>query len=129
MAKIKLGAAPKHFKKTVTFPMLDGTTGSIEMNYIYRTRKEFGALVDEARDNAIEKAGGIAAGEKFTLEGHMAATDLANAKYILKIADGWDVDADFTLASAEQLGDELPAAIAAIVDGYRSAITEGSLGN
>lgn len=129
MAKIKLGAAPKNFKKTVKFLMLDGTTGSIEMSYLYRTRKEFGALVDEARAEAVKEAADLDTGATFTLEGHLAATDLANADYLLKIADGWDVEADFTHATCEQLGDELPAAIVAIVDGYRLAVTEGSLGN
>lgn len=38
MAKIKLGARPKNFTRTVSFPMLDGSTGKIEVTYKYRTR-------------------------------------------------------------------------------------------
>ena len=52
MAKIKLGNRPKNFKRTVSFDMLDGTKGTIECIFKYRTRSEFGAFVDEMFDKS-----------------------------------------------------------------------------
>lgn len=122
--KIKLGQRPSGFKRTVTFPMLDGTEGMIEMSYRYRTRREFGQLVDETFAGAKPDAA-----ETFSLESVMARTATANSEYILKIADGWNLDEPFGAASLEQLNDEVPAAVAAIMEDYRIAVTEGRRGN
>ena len=46
MATIKLGNRPKAFKRIVTFDMLEGGKGSIECNFRYRTRSEFGVFID-----------------------------------------------------------------------------------
>lgn len=128
MAKIKLGNRPKNFKRVIKFPMLDGTTGAIEMTYKYRTRTEFGTFIDDM----LEKAGGVktdVADEKFSMAELMAKSADSNADYVLQVAEGWDVDAEFDKESIEQLGDEVPAAINAIMETYRTAITEGRLGN
>lgn len=124
MAKIKLGQRPESFKKKVTFPMLDGTTGEITITYRYRTRKEFGALLD----GLIEDAKAGEAGE-MTMAELMARTAASNADYILMIATGWDIDAEFDRASIEQLADEAPAAVLAVMEEYRAAINGGRLGN
>ncbi|MGO4480023.1 phage tail assembly chaperone, partial [Massilia sp. 2TAF26] len=50
MAKVILGKPPKAISKELTFPMLDGTTGSIKVTYKYRTRTEFGTFVDSMID-------------------------------------------------------------------------------
>lgn len=126
MAKVVLGARPKNFKKVVKFPMLDGTTGQIEMSYKYRTRTEFGKFIDDL----MEKAGTTPAPDgKFSMADLMAKTADSNAEYILSVADGWDVVADFTLANVQQLADEIPGAANAIMEDYREAITAGRLGN
>jgi len=127
MAKLKLGAQPKTFKKTITFPMLDGTTGSVEIIYIYRTRTEFGAFIDANMQAAGDKA--VVTGEKFSMEAMMSNTTETNADYVLKVAEGWDVDAEFTHENIQQLSNEVPAACIAIMEGYRAAIVEGRLGN
>lgn len=126
MAKVTLGARPKSFQKVVEFPMLDGTTGSITVTFKYRTRTEFGKLVDELMASA--KAAPAGDGE-FSLSDLMARTNDSNGAYLLKVVDGWDLDAPLTAANAQQLADEIPAAAAAIMEGYRTAITEGRLGN
>lgn len=128
MAKIVLGARPKHFKRTITFPMLDGTTGSMEVTYKYRTRKEFGVFIDSILEAAGEKTG-QAEDEKFSMAKLMEKTAGANADYVLQVIEGWNLDADLYRESVEQLADELPAAVNTIMETYRTAITEGRLGN
>lgn len=127
MAKIQLGKCPTSFKKPVTFPMLDGTTGVIEITYRYRTRKEFGLFIDKM----MTAAGKVKQPdpEKFSMAELMAKTAGANADYILQVITGWDLDAELTDKNVQQLADELPAAATAIMDAYRVAITEGRLGN
>ena len=127
MAKIKLGARPASFKRVVTFPMLDGSEGTIEVSYKYRTRKEFGAFID----GVIECAGMSqpVADEKFSMEALMSRTSGANADYVLEVADGWNLDESFTIDTVRQLADELPAAVTAIMETYRAACVEGRLGN
>ncbi len=131
MARIKLGARPKTFESTVTVPMPEGGTASVRMQYRYRTRTEFGAFVDE-----LVAAAGTAPPTsqqdedvRFSLLQALESTRDTNADYILKIAEGWDLDVDFNRASLVQLCDELPGAALAIIERYRLATTEGRLGN
>lgn len=129
--KIKLGNRPKNFKRVVTFPMIDGTTGAIEVSYRYRTRKEFGAFIDElfATADGASDAKASTVDEKFSMLSTMERTGAANAEYVLKVADGWNLDEPFTAESIEQLSDEIPAAVTAIMETYRVAVTEGRSGN
>jgi hypothetical protein len=126
--KIKLGNRPKNFKHTVTFPMLDGTTGSIEVTYKYRTRKEFGLFIDKIINAAGEKKDS-ANEEKFSMAALMEKTADSNADYVMQVVDAWNLDEELTRENAQQLCDELPAATAAIMEDYRKAIAEGRLGN
>lgn len=128
MAKIKLGNRPKNFKAKVTFPLLEGGEATIEMSYIYRTRVEFGKFLDEMLSDAgIEVQADEAS--KATIAESLAKTRDTNAEYILKIADGWDLDIEFNRDTVAQMCDEYPAAAMAVMNQYRSAMTEGRLGN
>lgn len=131
MARIKLGARPKIFEHTVTVPMPEGGTASVRMQYRYRTRTEFGAFVDElvAAAGTPPPASQQEDDVRFSLRQALEATRDTNADYILKIAEGWDLDVEFDRASLVQLCDELPGAALAIIERYRGAITEGRLGN
>jgi predicted GTPase len=130
MAKIKLGNTPKNFKRIVKFEMLDGSTGSIEVSFKYRTRSEFGVFLDELVDAAGAKKTKVdGEEEKFSMAELMKSTASANAEYVMKVIDGWNLDEDLTLANVQQLSDELPAAVIAIMETYRAAINEGRLGN
>lgn len=131
MARIKLGARPKIFEHTVTVPMPEGGTASVRMQYKYRTRTEFGAFVDElvAAAGTPPPASQQEDDVRFSLRQALEATRDTNADYILKIAEGWDLDVEFDRASLVQLCDELPGAALAIIERYRGAITEGRLGN
>jgi hypothetical protein len=130
MAKITLGKRPKNFKTKVSFPMLDGETGTIEVSYIYRTRTEFGVLIDGLMaDAGVETENSTADAQKFSLAEALEKTRDTNADYILQVADGWNIDEEFTRETVAQLCDEIPAAALAIMNTYRNAITEGRLGN
>jgi hypothetical protein len=131
MARIKLGARPKTFESTVTVPMPEGGTASVRMQYRYRTRTEFGAFVDElvAAAGTAPPASQQDEDVRFSLLQALESTRDTNADYILKIAEGWDLDVDFNRASLVQLCDELPGAALAIIERYRLATTEGRLGN
>ncbi|MBR7747460.1 phage tail assembly chaperone [Undibacterium baiyunense] len=130
MAKIILGKRPKNFKKTITVTMLEGGEGSVEMSYKYRTRTEFGTFIDELfNDAGVKPASQDDADVKFSLAEALKKTLDVNADYIMKVADGWNLDIEFSRDSVAQLCDELPGVALQIIDSYRLAITEGRLGN
>lgn len=136
MAKIALGARPKNFKTIVKVPMLDGTEGEIEISYIYRTRAEFGKMIDEMVSDAktldeitTEVEAESTEPKEFSLSDALKKSRDANVDYVMKIADGWNLDIEFTRDSLSQLFDELPASLMSIMNTYRNAITEGRVGN
>jgi hypothetical protein len=131
MAKIKLGARPKSFPHTVTVPMPEGGTASVQMQFKYRTRSEFGAFVDNLVASARTEPPADQSAEAvlFSLKRALEQTLDTNAEYILQIAEGWNLDEPFNLASVRQFCDELPGAAMAVIEAYRAALTEGRLGN
>lgn len=128
MAKIKLGNRPKSFKKTVTVDLLDGTKGSLELVYKYKTRTEFGAFLDQMFSDAGVKPPADADAKVLIAE-IMEKTRDTNADYIIAVCEGWNLDEEFSRESVAQLCDELPGVANAIMETYRTAITEGRLGN
>lgn len=128
MAKVKLGNRPTNFKRTIRALLPEGGEGTVEVSFIYRTRKEFAALLDETL-----QARGIKPpadeGDKLTLLRLNEQGIEADADYILKIADGWNLDMEFGRDTVMQLCDELPGMARALVDDYRAAVAEGRLGN
>ncbi len=130
MSKIKLGTPPKSFPATIKVPMLDGTEGTVKVNYIYRTRTAFGTFIDGLMSDAgVKPASTDDADVKATLADAMERTRDNNADYIMRVMDGWDLDVDFGRAAVVQLCDEMPGVAIAIMERYRIAITEGRLGN
>jgi hypothetical protein len=129
MAKIILGKRPKSFKRTITFQMPGEEAGTIEVLFRYRTRSEVAALTDELQAKikvAIEKKEDVPAQTQSDLT---ARQNAFNVQYLLAVIDGWNLDVPFDKEAAEQLADELPSAVAAIVSDYRGALHEGRLGN
>lgn len=140
VSKIVLGKRPEHFTREVRVPMLDGTTGTIEVKFVYRSRKEFAELVDVTQAEITAKAEAEvermkkAAGEGESLPEFSQADLVArqaefNVAYLLKIAKGWNLDVPFDKDAVEELVDTLPGAVTAIVSTYREALLEGRLGN
>jgi hypothetical protein len=146
VTKIVLGKRPETFKKEVRAPMLDGSTGCMEVSYRYRTRSELAELTDkfqarlkdeanseiERFNAAVEKA--KSAGEpipEFTLTQAdiVARQAKVNVEYMTEILSGWNLDVDLDADALAELVDTLPAMAEAIKDDYRAAINEGRLGN
>lgn len=125
--KIKLGSRPKSFVRVVKFPMIEGGEGSVECTFKYRSRSDFGVFIDAL----VESAGARPKddGEKFSMAELMERTAGQNAKYIMDVLDGWNLDEDLNLSNVQQLADELPGAATAIMEAYRTACVEGRLGN
>ena len=126
MAKIKLGSRPKNFKRVVTFPLVEGGEGAIEVTCRYRTRSEFGVFIDAIFAAAQQQQ---PADQRFSMADLMHKTRDKNAAYLLDVIEAWNLDEPLNRETAEQLCDELPAAAAAIMEQYRLAIVEGRLGN
>jgi hypothetical protein len=139
MAKITLGKQPESFKRVVKFKMLDGSEGSIECDFKYRTKRAFGAFIDalvkDAAGEQAEQAPALSstatsdAEQALSLGQLMAKTVDKNADYLLDVLVGWNLDVRLSRDALTQLADELPGAASAIMDTYRIAITEGRLGN
>lgn len=128
-AKIKLGQRPKTFKPfNVTFPMPDGSEGAIEVTFKYRTRTEFGALVNEMYADAGADTAKTADG-KVDFEKLHEQLGEKSAGHLLKAIDSWNLDERLGQESLTQLCDEMPAAAAALSVAYAAACTEGRLGN
>ena len=127
MAKIKLGSTPKTFKNNVIVDMLDGTKGSIECVFKYRTRVEFGVFLDSIFKDAGVKAAD--ADEKVIIAEVMARTRDTNAEYLIKVLEGWNLDEDLTVQNLQQLCDEFPGVANTIMETYRTSVTEGRRGN
>jgi hypothetical protein len=146
MAKIRLGNRPETITFTVKAALPDGTVGQIKATYRYRTREEFGAMIDErlaaarAQDAAAENAyrlmvESLPPGAEVPPRPNTSVGDMqrracaANADYLDDILVGWDLDEPLTLPNITQLCGELPAMAQALMDSYRAACVEGQLGN
>ena len=127
MAKIKLGSTPQSFKRTVTVDMLDGTKGSIECTFKYRTRTDFGKFLDSVFADAGVKATDEDA--KVVIAEVMARTRDTNADYLIQVLEGWNLEDELNKASLQQLCDEFPGVANTIMETYRTAVTEGRAKN
>ncbi len=132
--KIVLGKRPESIHRIVKVPLPEGKTGTIEVDFKYRTRREFAKFVDEMVEGTKAQAqaqaeAAEAAEEKFSTHSITDATVRANAKYLGDAIVGWNLDAELCEESLVQLCDELPGVCQALMDAYRAAITEGRSGN
>ena len=130
MAKITLGKRPPHVEATISAPLPTGETGVVKARYRYRTRTEFGELIDKRMAEA-RQAAEAPAGEApvFSVAELQRSARDSNAAYLMDVLVGWDIDAELTIESCRMLCDEAPALAQALIDGYRLAVTEGRLGN
>jgi hypothetical protein len=140
VAKLVLGKRPDHFTRPVSFPMLDGSTGTVEVKYVYRSRKEFAELIDANQAAIKAKADAeVARMKELADQGEALAefkqSDLVahqaefNADYLMQIVKGWNLDIPFSREAVDELVDTVPAAVNAINAAYREALLEGRLGN
>ena len=124
MATVTLGKPPKNFKKLVAFKMLDGTDGTIECLFKYRTVTAYGAMKDEMSSDL-----GLSDPSAATWALIMEKRRDKGGEFLAQVLDGWNLDVEISQASLQQLADELPGAVAAIADAYDAAIGQGRLGN
>lgn len=128
MPKIQLGSAPKTFKHKVTFPLVEGGEGEIVVEFQYRTRAQFAAFISELYPD-IKDGRAPASGAGFDVVKVAEQGIDSDVKHILGSVKGWDLNDEFTADSVRRLVDEFPAAAAAVMTGYRDAITEGRTKN
>lgn len=145
MAKLILGKPPKTISKELTFPMLDGTTGSIKVDFKYRTRSEYAKFVDDQAEKvkaqaevelaemkakaAEQKDAGLSIDLGMPEADMQARKTQSQADFIIGALDGWNLDIPFDREAVGQLVDEVPQAAQTIIAAYREAMTEGRLGN
>lgn len=128
MTKIVLGKTPKTFAAfPVDFPMPDGTTGTIQATFKYRTRTQFGEFLNKIFADAGEEQ--VSDGN-IDFEVLFSKTKDKNADHLLEALDAWEgIDAVLNRDSLQSLANELPAASVALMAAYNKACTEGKLGN
>lgn len=123
MATIKLGSAPATFNKTISFDLVNGEKGEIAFEFVYRTRSEYAALVDELS----------AQGKLENFDASMTeiykVVDKSAVDFILKAAKSWDLEDKFTPANVAKLVDQFPGAFNALTEAYRSALLDGRTKN
>lgn len=138
MAKISLGVRPKNFKATITFALLDGTEGALDVSYKYRDRVEFAQLIDEIRAAGLKAAEDEAAalvgtednkGKPFSMTDLVKKTLESNSDYVLDVIDWWSLDEPLNVENVKALATVYPLAISTLLEKYRLASTEGRLGN
>lgn len=133
--KVMLGQRPTHVTLMVDVTLPDGRAAVIEMRYRYRTRSEYGALVDAHMAKARAEQAALKAQLKpgeippYSELQHQLGVRDTQAQHICDIADGWNLDRAFDLEAVRELCDELPGAAQAIIDRYQLALIEGRRGN
>lgn len=126
-SNIKLGSRPKSFTRVVKFPLPEGGEGRIACSYRYRTRTQFGEFVDALMAKSpLERPDYTDPTVNTKLQQSVIAS---NAGYLINALDGWDLDVELNVSNLEQLADEHPGAVMAIMEDYRAACCEGRLGN
>ncbi len=127
-SKYKFGAAPKDFPKTVDIVLLNGEVSEIKFNFKYRTRSEFADLIDQNIAEAKERAEASEKDEKkaseITIASMYAQMDQIGVDFIMKIADGWDLDEPFSAAALARLENENPGSMTEIAAVYRASVAE-----
>ena len=127
MAKIVLGKRPETITAFVDIPLVSGEKAKLTVQFKYRTRKEYGAFLNDLYHSAdTEKP---PEGEKIDFEALFAKGGEKTVKKLIDAIDSWDFGYDLTVETLLQLQDEIPASIAAFGDAYRGACLEGRLGN
>lgn len=126
--KLTFGTPPATFKKEVVASILgeDGelTQVKFDMKFKYRTRTQYGELMDEYLAKQQKPLEG-----EVTVKGVVENKNDFDVDAILKMADGWSLDDPFDKESLTRLSDNYPSVISDITEAYRSAVMEGRIKN
>ena len=123
-----LGKRPETVPGSVTLTLPDGTEATISVDFVYRSRKEFGEYWDKVGAEAAAAAES-AKGEGFSFERLMDQANQADARRVLECVRSWSLDVDLSVESLAQLFDEVPGSSVAFWGAYRAAMVEGRRGN
>lgn len=123
-----LGKRPEAIPGIVVLTLPDGTESEIPVEFVYRTRKEFGEYWD-AIAAAQAEAAESAKAESFSYERLMDASNRADARRVLECVRSWSLDVELSEENLVQLFDEVPGSAAAFWNTYRATIVEGRRGN
>jgi hypothetical protein len=129
--KIVLGKTPKSFKPfIVSFDTPEGEKAAVEVTYKYRTRAQFGEMLNAMfKDAGQEDAQKEAGADAVDFEVLFQKMGDKNADHLLSSIEAWGLDFEVTRANLVQLANEIPASAAAFMAAYRNACIEGKLGN
>lgn len=124
---IKLGNRPETFaQRSVTFPLPDGTMGKIKYKGKFRTRSEFGEMLDEMSQ---DKDGAPPSDSDTRWAQLFSQGSESNGKFLEKCIASWDAEIELDPALLTQFSDELPGGAAAILEDYRQICLNGRVGN
>lgn len=131
MAKIQLGNPPTSFPATVKFTLLDGSASEIKVQFRYRTREEFAAFMDQLYPALYAAPAADAAPPALPSSMQQSATEGIgrDADHVLGALVSWDLEDELNRENVFRLADRYPAAITAITEDYRKAVTEGRAKN
>lgn len=121
MAKFKLVNRPETVTHTVRWKDFDGKDLTLKVEFYYRGRSEFAALIDGMTSSDLD--------DDAKLQEVISAADSKGADFILKALKSWDMEEELNLENAQILCDQFQGAANAIVTAYRQLCLEGRLGN
>ena len=124
MAKFVMGKPIESFKRPVSFTLLDGTTGTVEFEFKYRTRKQYGEFIDKLYDTKAPVPTG-----DFSMKEFMDNLVGNDADYLKETVVGWNLDVPFNDENLADFVDTYPAAVNAVKEAYTLGVREGRLGN
>jgi len=124
MPKLQLGQAPKSFQAIVLIPVIDGEPQELGFTFKYRSRTEYAKFIQPILTPKEEKAD-----KDLTLLQVISKSDAASVKFIMDVAEGWDLTDKFNATNVGKLVDEFPAAPAAISEAYSKILLEGRVKN
>lgn len=128
--KVTLGSRPKSFKQTIKVMLHDSEEGEIVVSFRYRTREEYGQLIDALVERAPASVTAAGEGDQARMmELALQSRTALQLEHLMEIMDGWNLDQPFDRAHVDQLVEELPGLAQAIIDRYQQASIEGRLGN
>lgn len=126
MKNIVLGKTPENFKPfPVKFTAPDGADCAIMATFKYRSRSGFGVMMNQMfADAGEEKTDGIPDFQALFLK-----MGDKNADHLLASLTSWNLDFELNRENLIAMGDQFPAAAAALMLSYRNACVDGALGN
>ena len=124
---VVLGKPPTSFPAEVTFTTLSGEQAALQCEFVYRTKTEFGELLNELGQAAKDTINAPESDDEN--QNIFDGAIRLQAQQLSKVLLSWDLPEPCDTDHLYALCNEYPSAFAAIVQTYRNAIVDGRLGN